>query len=98
MKPESLYLLEHTDSGIKAERVAESYGKTVDRVLEDLMGLETTRPDEISAALRDIYEEIDRSNLEAAKRRIEEIRIEIGDDPELAKAEVLIKRKELIGK
>jgi len=98
MKQGSLYLLEHTDSGIKAERITEAYGKTVDRVLEDLMGLETTRPDEISAALRDIYEEIDRSNIEAAKQRIEEIRIEIGNDPELVKAEVLIKRKELIGK
>jgi predicted ATP-binding protein involved in virulence len=98
MKQGSLYLLEHTDSGIKAERMTEAYGKTVDRVLEDLMGLKTTRPDEISAALRDIYEEIDRSNLEAAKQRIEETRIEIGNDPELVKAEVLIKRKELIGK
>ena len=98
MKQGNLYLLEHTDSGIKAERITEAYGKTVDRVLEDLMGLETTRPDEISAALRDIYDEIDRSNLEAAKQRIEETRIEIGNDPELVKAEVLIKRKELIGK
>ena len=98
MKQGNLYLLEHTDSGIKAERITEAYGKTVDRVLEDLMGLETTRPVEISVALRDIYKEIDRSNLEEAKRKIEDLQKRIGRDPELTKAEVVIRRKELIGK
>ena len=98
MKSGSLYLLEHMDAGIRAEKIAGSYGKTVDRVLEDFMGLETTRPDEVSAALRDIYEEIDRSNLEGAKQKIEDLQKRIGRDPELTKAEVVIRRKELIGK
>jgi len=98
MKSGSLYLLEHMDAGIRAEKITGSYGKTVDRVLEDFMGLETTRPDEVSAALRDIYKEIDRSNLEGAKQKIKDLQKRIGHDPELTKAEVVIRRKELIGK
>ena len=33
--------------GIKVHLVQESHGKNVDRILEDLMGLETTRPNEV---------------------------------------------------
>ncbi len=76
----------------------ESYGKNVDRILEDLMGLETTRPQEIAEALKDIYEQISHNQLEAAKNKINDLRAKIQDDPELIKAEVIIRRKEIIGK
>jgi hypothetical protein len=78
--------------------VQESYGKNVDRILEDLMGLETTRPQEIAEALKDIYEQISQNQLEAAKNKINDLRAKIQDDPELIKAEVIIRRKEIIGK
>jgi hypothetical protein len=78
--------------------VQESYGKNVDRILEDLMGLETTRPQEIAEALKDIYEQISHNQLEAAKNKINDLRAKIQDDPELIKAEVIIRRKEIIGK
>lgn len=98
VQPESLYLLKQTDSGIVAERPAESYGKNVDRILEDLMGLETTRPDRVSSSLHDIYDEINQGQFADARQKIAEMKAEIGEDPELVKAEVLIKRKEIIGK
>jgi predicted ATP-binding protein involved in virulence len=98
VQPDSLYLLKQTDSGIVAERPAESYGKNVDRILEDLMGLETTRPDRVSSSLHDIYDEINQGQLADARQKIAEMKAEIGEDPELVKAEVLIKRKEIIGK
>ena len=98
VQPDSLYLLQQTDSGIVAERPAESYGKNVDRILEDLMGLETTRPDRVSSSLHDIYDEINQGQLVDARQKIAEMKAEIGEDPELVKAEVLIKRKEIIGK
>ena len=62
------------------------------------MGLETTRPDEVKQALRDIYQQIDTGALAAAREAIADLEQRIGDDPELTKAGVLIKRKELIGK
>jgi predicted ATP-binding protein involved in virulence len=98
VQPESLYLLKQTDSGIVAERPAESYGKNVDRILEDLMGLETTRPDRVSSSLHDIYDEINQDQFADARQKIAEMKAEIGEDPELVKAEILIKRKEIIGK
>ena len=98
VKPECLYLLEQTSSGITAQRPRESYGKNADRILEDLMGLETTRPDEVSSELRSLYEEIDQGELVDARQKIVVLKAEIGEDPELVKAEVLIKRKEIIGK
>jgi predicted ATP-binding protein involved in virulence len=98
VQPDSLYLLKQTDSGIVAERPAESYGKNVDRILEDLMGLETTRPDRVSSSLHDIYDEINQGQIADARQKIAEMKAEIGEDPELVKAEVLIKRKEIIGK
>ncbi len=98
IQPENLFLLRMTDQGMEALRPSESYGKTVERVLEDLMGLETTRPDEIQNALRNIYEQIDGNDFAKAKAMIADLEKRIGKDPELVKANVLIRRKELIGK
>jgi predicted ATP-binding protein involved in virulence len=96
--PQNLYLLKQIESGMTAERPAESYGKNIDRILEDLMGLTTTRPDAVSANLHQIYEQISIGQIAEAKQLISAMKSEIGSDPELVKAEVLIKRKEILGK
>lgn len=96
VQPENLFLLSMTTEGLKTLRPSESYGKTVERVLEDLMGLETTRPTEVEDALRKIYEQIDGSDLDGARDLIGKLEKRIGEDPELVKANVLIKRKGLI--
>lgn len=98
VQPECLFLLKQTPEGAVAEKPNESYGKNVDRILEDLMGLETTRPEPVEADLRTVFRLIDEGALDAARRGIEALRKTIGDDPELAKADVLIRRKEIIGK
>lgn len=98
VQPENLFLLKQTASGIVAEKPDESYGKNVDRILEDLMGLETTRPDEVELDLDIIFETINSGKLKEARKLISALKEKIGADPELVKAEVLIKRKELIGK
>ncbi len=94
----SLFMLKQTELGIVAEQPTESYGKNVDRILEDLMGLETTRPDQVSDDLHHLYAEIDEGRFTEARRMIEQIKAEIGADPSLVKAEVLIKRREILGK
>ncbi len=98
VQAECIYLLEQTKSGMTAQHPRESYGKNADRILEDLMGLETTRPDKVSSELQSLYEEIDQGQLVDARQKIVTLKAEIGEDPELVKAEVLIKRKEIIGK
>jgi len=98
VQPESLFMLEQTKMGIVAKQPNESYGKSVERILEDLMGLKTTRPDRVSDSLHNLYVEIDKGRVDEARRIIEAIKAEIGEDPDLVKAEVLIKRREIIGK
>lgn len=98
VQPDSVYLLEQTPQGIRAEQPRESFGKNVDRVLEDLMGLATTRPDEVESGLREVFLAIDHGGLQEARRKIESLRKTIGDDPDLVRADVLIRRKEIIGK
>lgn len=98
VRPENLFLLNMAHEGLESLRPSESYGKTVDRILEDLMGLETTRPQEVTESLRQIYVLISSKELEKARESITELEKQIGEDPDLVKANVLIKRKELIGK
>ena len=74
------------------------FGKNIDRVLEDIMGMETTRPDGIYKELHELFETIEEGDMEDARDRIVRLRSAIGADPELVRAEVLIKRKEIIGK
>lgn len=98
VQSEQIFLLKQTEDGIKCSQPDESYGKNVDRVLEDLMELDTTRPIAVSESIHNIYEMIDKNNLQEARYQINEMRSKIGNDPELLKAEILIKRKERIGK
>ncbi|MDQ7015933.1 MAG: AAA family ATPase [Gammaproteobacteria bacterium] len=95
---ESLFLLSQSEGGLVVEKAEESYGKTVERILEDLMGLETTRPDEVEDQLLRLFEMVDVGCFSEARVLIAELVREIGDDPELVKAEMLMRRKEIIGK
>ncbi|MCP3944508.1 MAG: AAA family ATPase [Desulfobacteraceae bacterium] len=98
VQPEATYLLSMMDQGIVFAKPLESYGKNVDRVLEDLMGLETTRPDVVNKLLTKLYETISDGKLDAARKQAAYLRDMIGEDSEIAKAMVLIKRHEILGK
>ena len=98
VQPENIFMLEETPNGLSITNPNESYGKTVERVLEDLMGLETTRPIAIAEKLKQVYNYIDEDKLKDARKLVDEIRNEINDDPDLTKADAIITRKEIIGK
>ncbi len=57
-----------------------------------------TRPDSVKDRLHEIFVFIQKNKINEAKDRIGVLKQDIGDDPELVKAEVLIKRMEIIGK
>jgi predicted ATP-binding protein involved in virulence len=98
-KPESVFLLSmDSEKGLAVAPAQESYGKTAERILEDIMGLETTRPTKVTEALKTLFVHINNGELEQAKKDAELLQQEIGADPDLVKAGILIKRKELIGK
>jgi predicted ATP-binding protein involved in virulence len=98
VQPGNLHLLSLEDMNMTVRHPTESYGKNVDRILEDLMGFDSTRPEEIASELLMLYSQIERGETERALNTIGDLKVRIGEDPELAKASVLIRRRELIGK
>lgn len=98
VQPENIYILTSTPQGIKAYKPEASFGRDSNQILEDLMDT-PSRPQEIQEQLSELFRLIADNKLEEAKRFHDTIAEEIGEDePELIKAEVAIRRKELIGR
>jgi predicted ATP-binding protein involved in virulence len=97
VKPESVFILKPTKNGITYSNPEESYGKNTDRILEDLMDTDA-RPPKEKQRLHKLFGLIQAKKLAEAKDLIDELQTEIGMDPELGKAKVLLKRMEIIGK
>lgn len=93
----SIWLLERSRSSISAKRPEDAYGQEAGRILEDLMDV-PARPQEIKDQLTELFLAIDKGKMKKAKRLLNEVRGEIGVDPDLVKADVLIRRKEVLGK
>ncbi len=98
LKPESIYILESTSEGIIVKRPQSSFGRNSDRILEDLMAT-PARPQEIKENLLELFQLIEKGDLEKAKEMRKNIVDKIGgDEPELVKAGVSIRRKEILNR
>ena len=98
VKPEGVYILESTPEGIIAKRPESSFGRDSNLILEDLMGV-PERPQEIKDRLRDLFRLIDEGNLDGARQLRHQLSSEIGyDEPEFVRADVLIRRKEILNR
>ena len=98
VRPNNLFLVRESDGCMNISRPRASFGKSVVRVLEDVMGLETSIPYSVASPLRDIFNAIATNDLEEARKGITELRGMGYEDPELSRAEVLIRRHEVLGK
>lgn len=94
---ESIWILQRTKSGIRATRPSDAYGQTTDRILEDIMDV-PARPKEVEKQLTRLFGAIEQERMTEAKRLLSDIQSRIGADPDLVKADVLIRRKETLGK
>ncbi|MFW9259133.1 AAA family ATPase [Nostoc sp. CALU 546] len=98
VKPEGIYILEKTDEGVIAKKPESSFGRDSNRILEDLMGV-PERPQEIKESLLELFRLIDAGNIEGARQLRQQLALEIGaDEPEFVKADVLIRRKEILNR
>ena len=95
VKHENLFLLKNKYNTLTYSNASESYGMNTDRVLEDLLETDA-RPKEEKLLLHNLFKLIQDGDIEDARKAIE--KFDYQDDPELVKARVLIKRKEIIGK
>lgn len=98
VKSDSLHMLELKENKLTESQPKLSYGKDIDRVLEDLMNYSPTRPQEVQNQLNSVFDEIAANDLNRAILLIEELEGVIGSDPELVKARIMVKRKRAIGK
>lgn len=98
IKPDNIYILKKIEDNIVAQRPESSFGRDSNRILEDLMEV-PERPQEIKQRLLELFRLIDQGNLESARELRQEIAEEIGEDePELVKARVSIRRREILQK
>uniref|UniRef100_UPI000BBC0C22 AAA family ATPase n=2 Tax=Calothrix sp. NIES-2098 TaxID=1954171 RepID=UPI000BBC0C22 len=98
VKPEGIYILEKTDNGVIAKRPESSFGRDSNRILEDLMDV-PERPQKIKTSLLELFRLIDAGNLDGARKLRQELAAEIGaDEPEFVRADVLIRRKEILNR
>ncbi|MCK9375230.1 MAG: AAA family ATPase [Syntrophobacterales bacterium] len=94
---ENVFLLKEVEDNIEWRKPEVSYGQESCRILEDLMGV-PARPEEIKEKLHKLFVAIDEGDLKKARKMLMNLNEILGIDPELKKAEVLINRKERIGK
>jgi predicted ATP-binding protein involved in virulence len=94
LKPESVVLLR--DGRLLGHPQA-SYGLTSGQVLEEIMDA-SSRTSEVKAQLDSIFENLERGALPEARQMIAALKQNAPSVPELAGAEALLKRKEVLGR
>ncbi len=98
VKPENIYVLKSVDNKITATHPYISFGRDSNQILETVMGV-SARPEMIKNQLNDLFRLIDEGKIEEAKVLKSTLSDEIGlDEPQFSKANVLIRRQEILGR
>ena len=97
VKARNVWMLERTDAGLTASHPEDSYGREVSMILESIMKT-SARPRVVEKRLGILFRTIEQGDVHEAERRLDEMRAMIGEDPALVKAEMLIRRKEVLGR
>lgn len=93
----SIWMIERNGESVTIRHPDGAYGLETDRILEDLMGV-SARPQEIKDKFTELFLAIEMDELPKAEEYIGRIQEEIGEDPSLVKANLLIKRKKVLQK
>lgn len=94
VKPNSLFLLKNKDNVMTYEKPEESFGMTVDRVVELIMD-QDARPSETKMKLNQLYELIERNKIQEAKNILKGLKTYLKSDSDILRAEMLIRKKEM---
>lgn len=88
-------ILKTVEGNVTLNRTDDAFGRDSNRILEDIMDVDS-RPPEFKQDLAKLFKAIDDGKLEQARKLAKRIESQIGADPELTKAGVLIRRKEIL--
>ena len=94
VKPDSVFLLEQDEEGLSYRKAEETYGMSLDRVVELVMEDES-RPEFVGNDFEKIFELIERNKLKQAKKLIITLKKDMKTDPEIMRAEMLIRQQEM---
>ena len=98
LRPESVWRLERIGSEVKIFRPGSTLGRESSRILEDVMEV-PARPEEFKEKIDELFRLIDDDKLDEARRLRDELASGMGpSEPALSRAEVLIRRKEVLGR
>ena len=97
IEPAHVRLLKRQGHRLTASIPEDSYGLDANRILEELLDA-PDRPPEIKDHLRRLFLLIDQGDLPAAKTLVAALQGRIHADPDLTKADLLIRRKEALAK
>ncbi|NEP40498.1 MAG: AAA family ATPase [Okeania sp. SIO2H7] len=98
VQPDSIYILAKEGDNIVTKRPSYSFGRDSNRILEDLMGVDE-RPSEVKEQLLELFRLIDAGHLEKARKLRQELAKQIGtDEPKFVKADILIRRQEILNR
>lgn len=99
IKPNDIFLLKRTEKKIEYIRPKSSYGRDSNSILEEILGV-SDRPMIIKQKLESYFEAIAVNDLAKMKDLRQELEHMMGGDeePAFAKADILLRRKELIGR
>lgn len=94
VKPQSVFLLSQTATGLNVQKADETYGMSLDRVAELIMDDES-RPTLVQHDLNKLFELIERRKLPEAKVLIDSLKADMKTDPDIMRAEMLVRREEM---
>ncbi len=94
VKPEKVFLLEQNENSLSYQKPTETYGMSLDRIVELVMDDES-KPKEISDKLENLFELIEREKFDVAKVLIKELKKDMQTDPNIMRAETLIRQSEM---
>lgn len=99
VRADKVFVLERDQQHhVQVRQPASSYGHSAERILEDIMGLTTTRPEAVENRLQAVFDSIEKGEFEQARQRIDALQDDLGQDPDLLRATMLLRRKEVIGR
>lgn len=93
VKPESVFILKETDDEVICENPDESYGMTMDRLIELVMDDESRPAEPVRKQLESLFEHISRKEFDKAQAIVNPLKTVIPTDPDLIRAEMMLHRK-----
>lgn len=98
VKPESIFVLENSETGIVFTKPNGSFGRDSNLILEEIMDV-PDRPKDVKDKLDRYFALIDDNKMEEAASLRKKLEEELGsDEPAFVKADILIRRREILGR